>query len=343
MFTKSFSITLILILSCVNLKSQNQTVQNFTFTDIDGINHNLYQTHLDQGKTVVIKFFFTTCPPCRANAPSYQAKNVEWGNNANDTKFMELSILTNDDNNKVRQYKNTFGMSVISAGSDGNSDDVANIFKSGIYGPWYGTPSFAVIGPDRTLYYPLFFDQLDEAIEATGAERPGNSIPDPTTVQLNIQSSISNYSGSGVKFYLKPANAATPKTEIVKNGNGQYIFEYPSSQFPEIVNPVIIMETTAPAYHSSVNAIDLINIQKHILGIKPFTLPEQTLAADVNADSKINAIDLINIQKVIIGTLTQFPNQVKSYRGIPDILTVVEDSGHTVQVNMKIVKIGNVN
>ena len=130
MWLKSYLLTFFLTISFGGLMAQNQTVQNFSFTDIDGINHNLYQSHLDQGKTVVIKFFFTTCPPCRANAPSYQSKNVEWGNNMHDTRFMELSILTNDDNTKVRNYKNTFGMTVISAGSDGNSDDVANVFKS---------------------------------------------------------------------------------------------------------------------------------------------------------------------------------------------------------------------
>ncbi|MBK8080793.1 MAG: thioredoxin family protein [Saprospiraceae bacterium] len=36
--------------------------------------HNLYQNHLDQGKTVVIKFFFTSCPPCRSNAPFINKK-----------------------------------------------------------------------------------------------------------------------------------------------------------------------------------------------------------------------------------------------------------------------------
>lgn len=322
---------------------QGQTIQNFTFTDIDGQTHNLYQNHLDQGKTVVIKFFFVACPPCRSNAPHYQTKNMEWGNNTHDTRFMELSILNTDDNNKVRGYKNTFGMTVISAGSDGNSHLVADIFKSGQFGPWYGTPSFVVIAPDRTVQYPVFFSDLDQAIANTGAEKPGSSAPDPTTVRLNIQSSIPGFQDNAVKFFLKPSGSSTPKYEIVKNNNGQFSFTYPSPSHPKVDNPVVVMETSAPAYHSSINSLDLITIQRHILGTRPMTLPSQTLAADVNADGKINSLDLINIQKVIIGSISQFPNQVKSYRSIPDVLPVTENSGQTVDLPFTVIKMGNVN
>ncbi|MFZ1705729.1 MAG: dockerin type I domain-containing protein [Saprospiraceae bacterium] len=337
-----FILTLLCAFGFVNLTAQNQSIQNFTFTDIDGNVHNLYQDHLDQGKTVVLKFFFTSCPPCRANAPHYQQKNMDWGNNQHDTRFMELSILTNDDNTKVRNYKNTFGMTVISAGSDGDADAVTDIFKSGIYGPWYGTPSFAVIAPNRTLYYPIFFDELEGAIEATGAIKPGNNIPDPTVVQLNLTANIPNLTEGSIRFYMKSSSVSTPKYEITKNSQGVYTFDYPSDNFPRVDNPEVYMETNASAYHSTINSIDLIAIQRHILGSKPFTLPEQTLAADVNGDTKINSIDLINIQKVIIGSLVQFPNQVKSYKSIPEKLTVNENSGQTIILPFKVVKMGNI-
>lgn len=337
------NLTLISGISCLNLSVKSQTIQNFSFTDIDGLTHNLYQNHLDQGKTVVIKFFFVACPPCRSNAPLFQNKHMEWGNNMHDTRFMELSVLTTDDNNKVRGYKNTFGMTVISAGSDGNSHLVANIFKTGQFGPWYGTPSFAVIAPDRTVQYPVLFSDLDEAIERTGAEKPGGTAPDPTTVRVNIQTSIIGFQDNVVKFFLKPMNLTTPKYEIIKNNNGQFTFTYPGVSHPRVDNPVVIMETTAPAYHSSINSLDLITIQRHILGTKPMTLQTQTLAADVNGDGKINSIDLIHIQKVIIGSLNEFPNQVKSYKTIPEILPVTENSGQTVDLPFTIIKMGNVN
>lgn len=337
------NLTLVFGISCLSVSVKSQTIQNFSFTDIDGVTHNLYQNHLDQGKTVVIKFFFVACPPCRSNAPQYQNKHLEWGNNNHDTRFMELSVLTTDDNSKVSGYKNTFGMTLISAGSDGNSHLVANIFKTGQFGPWYGTPSFAVIAPDRTVQYPILFSDLDEAIERTGAEKPGGTTPDPTIIRVNAQTSITGFQDNVVKFFLKPMNSGTPKYEIIKNNNGQFTFTYPSISHPRIDNPVVIMETNAPAYHSSINSLDLIAIQRHILGTKPMTLQTQTLAADVNGDGKINSIDLINIQKVIIGSLNEFSNQVKSYKSIPEVLSVTENSGQTVELPFTIIKMGNVN
>ncbi|MBK6566035.1 MAG: redoxin domain-containing protein [Saprospiraceae bacterium] len=342
MFRNICILTHLFLFSCQFLAAQNQTIQNFTFTDIDGNIHNLYQNHLDQGKTVVIKFFFTTCPPCRSNAPFYQQKNVAWGDNQYDTRFIELSTLSTDDNTKVRNYKNTFNMTVISAGAQGDSDDVANTFRTGVYGPWYGTPTFVVIAPDRTLYYPVAFDQLDEIIESTGAEKPDTNVPDPTTFNVNITSGITLPSGS-VKFYLKPANASSPKYEITKNNEGNYSFIYPSSNFPSIENPEVIMETNASAYHSSLNSVDLVSIQKHILGIKTLTQQIQLLASDVNGDSKINSTDLVILQKVILGLITQFPNQVKSYKSLPEKLSVSENPGQTTTLNFTVFKTGNVN
>lgn len=335
-------VTFLNLISCSLLWSQLPVIPDFSFTDIDGVQHQLYESHLNQGKTVVIKFFFVACPPCRANAPSFQAKNIEWGNNQNDTRFMELSILSNDDNNKVRGYKNTFGMTVISAGSDGNAYLIANMFKNGQYGPWYGTPSFAVIGPDRRVNYPVFFSELDDAITLTGAEKPGNNAPDPTTVQLSIQNNNLNIADGAVRYFLKSDNTSEPKYEIIKNAQGQLVFNYPSQQYPAIANPVIVMETNASAYHGSVNSLDLLTIQKHILGLQPLSTNVQKSAADVNGDTKINSVDLINIRKVILGLENQFPNGVKSFITIPSKVNVIENPGQTINLSLQLIKMGNV-
>lgn len=103
------------------------------------------------------------------------------------------------------------------------------------------------------------------------------------------------------------------------------------------------METNASAYHSSLNSVDLVSIQKHILGIKTLTQQIQLLASDVNGDSKINSTDLVILQKVILGLITQFPNQVKSYKSLPEKLSVSENPGQTTTLNFTVFKTGNVN
>lgn len=319
------------------------TMHNFTVTDSDGNTHNLYTSHLDQGKTVVIKFFFTTCPPCIALAPWWQQRNVAWGNNQHDTRFFEVTILGSDNNVKVANYKNTYGLTVIGVGSDGGSASVVQPFQLGNYGPFWGTPSFAVIAPDRTLHYPVQTSELDAVIASTGAQMPGAG-PAPTQVQVNLQTpggvGIPN---NAVKFFLKPLNASTPKIEIPKNANGQYTFTYPSSLYPEMTNPVVIMESVGAAYEPTITAFDLVLIQKHILGLTPFEHAYQTMAADVDGNDKVTAADLVVIRKLILGLIDEFPNGVPSYKSIPAFQPVTPNPGQSTAINMIVFKMGNVN
>ncbi|MBK9106499.1 MAG: redoxin domain-containing protein [Saprospiraceae bacterium] len=60
---------LLLIFTSFQLILTAQTAPDFTVTDIHGQVHHLYADYLNQGKTVVIKIFFTTCPPCNSIAP----------------------------------------------------------------------------------------------------------------------------------------------------------------------------------------------------------------------------------------------------------------------------------
>ena len=339
-----FRYALIIILS-VFLSTSNfgqMTMHNFTVTDSQGNTHNLYTSYLDQGKTVVIKFFFTTCPPCIAISPQWQDKYEAWGSGNHDVEFIEATTITSDNNAKVNAFKATYGLTMKGISNEGNAPAIVDPFKTGTYGSWYGTPTFAVISPDRTLNYPLFFSDLDEAIAATGAEMPGGNAPDPTTVQLNIQTFNVNIPDGHTKFYLKPQNAPTPKIEITKNNQNQYVFDYPSTSFPQMEEPIVIMESNAPGYTFAITALDALDVQKHILGLKPFTTNRQLVAGDVNGDSLVTAFDVLQIKRIILGLITQFPN-TPSYKCLNCNQVIVSDPGNTVTMNIEVVKTGNVN
>jgi hypothetical protein len=223
--------------------------------------------------------------------------------------------------------------------STGGSLNVVNPFKSGTYGSWYGTPSFVVIAPDRTIQYPVFFNELDAAIQ----EAQGNTTIPPTTVNLVLPPDFNTIPEGHVKFFIVPANQSTPKVEISKNNQGIYSFSYTSAQYPEMNNPEIFMESFGPAYTTKVSASDVLAIQKHILQLSALDSPAKLLAADVNTDNKITANDMLNIRKVILGISAGFPNNTPSYKSIPERRTFSANPGNTVNLDFTIVKMGNVN
>lgn len=67
---------------------------------------------------------------------------------------------------------------------------------------------------------------------------------------------------------------------------------------------------------NGINTLDLVKIQRHILGIEPLTDPFLIIAADVNNDERVTAADLLSLRKVILGVNAEFPNNT-SWRFVP--------------------------
>ena len=59
---------------------------------------------------------------------------------------------------------------------------------------------------------------------------------------------------------------------------------------------------------AGVTTLDIVLIQKHILGISPFTETAQFIAADVNRDGNITGADLVHIRKLILGIYDDWQN-----------------------------------
>ena len=52
---------------------------------------------------------------------------------------------------------------------------------------------------------------------------------------------------------------------------------------------------------NGVSTLDLLLIQKHILGVQPFNSPYKIIAADINKSNDISSIDLVELRKLILG------------------------------------------
>jgi hypothetical protein len=59
---------------------------------------------------------------------------------------------------------------------------------------------------------------------------------------------------------------------------------------------------------NGVNTLDLIRIQRHILGISKLDSPFKIIAADVNRDGRLTVTDLIELRKVVLGVYSTLPN-----------------------------------
>lgn len=265
---------------------------------------------------------------------------MEFGSGAKDVEFFSMTTLLSDSDAKVTSFENTYFQTMKGISQDGGASAVVDQFKIGKFGSWWGTPSFAVIAPDKTINYPIFFTQLDDAINKA---KTSVTTAKPMVINLNVSKSADLNIGDGhVRFFIKSENTTTPKYEIIKNSDGQYTFSYPSANFPEIPNPEVVMESFASAYTSNVSALDVVYIQRHILGLTELTQPEKLLAADVNSDGKITVHDLLATRKVILGIIYDFPNNTPSYKAIPATIPIALNPGAVLPVNFTIVKMGNV-
>ena len=58
---------------------------------------------------------------------------------------------------------------------------------------------------------------------------------------------------------------------------------------------------------NGISTLDLVIMQRHILGLQKLDTPYKIIAADINNDNKVNGIDLIELRKLILGLYAEYP------------------------------------
>lgn len=59
---------------------------------------------------------------------------------------------------------------------------------------------------------------------------------------------------------------------------------------------------------NGISTIDVINLQKYVLGLKSFDSPYKKIAADVNSSGDITAFDMVLLRQLILSVIDEFPN-----------------------------------
>ncbi|MBK7881805.1 MAG: DUF11 domain-containing protein [Saprospiraceae bacterium] len=114
-----------------------------------------------------------------------------------------------------------------------------------------------------------------------------------------IVSSRKDVKLKGIDVYLNGGKAG-----LVTTGNaGLYAFNNMKMGGSYETKPIYDLD-----HLNGVSTYDIIQIQKHILGSKPFDEPFKWIAADVNKSGSVTAADLTEIRKLILGINQRFRN-----------------------------------
>lgn len=140
----------------------------------------------------------------------------------------------------------------------------------------------------------------------------------------------------------------------ISDNNGQY-------QFDAI--PLASDFTLTPEKDDNpingVTTFDLVEISKHILGVKPLGSPYKMIAADANRSNSITSFDIVELRKLILGVYDElpsntswrfvdkrfvFPNPANPFdTAFPENITVADFAMSQVTEDFVAVKIGDVN
>ena len=108
---KNFAYIILIITAFSNAQVQNyevgDVVDDFTVTDINGVEHNLY-TYLGEGKYVYLDFFFDTCAPCELTTLIFNEFYDKYGCGMGDVICISMNNGT-DTNAEVEAFQNEFG------------------------------------------------------------------------------------------------------------------------------------------------------------------------------------------------------------------------------------------
>lgn len=138
----------ILFISILTVTAQTPLTEaiDFETVDVHGDSIHLFDI-LDEGKFVLIDFFFITCVPCQEITPFIIESYEVFGCNSGDVVFMSVSGLEGDTDEECIEYDETYGIEypTISGAEGGGAVITGSMYRVGAY------PTLILIGPDRQI------------------------------------------------------------------------------------------------------------------------------------------------------------------------------------------------
>ncbi len=129
---------------------------------------------------------------------------------------------------------------------------------------------------------------------------------DNSTGTLTISGDFKTDKDEAINEVTVELNANFPEFPInlITEEDGMYQFDNLLQNIDYTVTPI-----KDDNHLEAITTLDILLIQRHILGIQTLTSPYDMIAADVNNDCKINGLDIIQMRKLLLGKYTndEFP------------------------------------
>lgn len=209
-------------------------------------------------------------------------------------------------------------------------------------------------------------DVGNQLIEFWAMDAAGNSNRCNTVVAIQDNNRVCPQQVSG----MIRGNVRTEEGEFVEDVMVQVSSNNPMTTYTgingffELLNVPFGSDYTVSARRDNdvmngVSTLDLVLINKHILGIQLLDSPYKMIAADVNKSGSISTLDMIVLRKMILGLESNFPNGNKSWRFIhashvfpnpanpfatpfPEVLNINNFTFSQLQADFIAVKVGDV-
>lgn len=172
----------------------------------------------------------------------------------------------------------------------------------------------------------------------------------------NIQGRIVNENLEGLPTLNVDLFEMDVETETMKQSSTDEEGTYGFSELPYFDSYMVKPESSGD-HANGVSTLDLVLIQRHILGLGQLDSPQKIIAADINNSNSVSAVDIVELRKVVLGVREEFSNNT-AWKFVPtthefedaaypwnyptqielDTLTLDED-----QADFYAIKVGDVN
>lgn len=232
-----FFLTLFLCFSSM-LKVCAQTAPDFSCTDVNGEEHHLYES-LDEGKIIVLDFFYVDCPPCVETSAELQSIHEDYQG----TNVEVWSVSPFDYNSQIDSFQNLYNLTYLMAGTEGSGQEITELYSDSLDLHYF--PTISVIAPNKEIFWDIWpytpggAPEWRAVIESIGVEFLSVSsadlipvefsvYPNPATDILQIETrtpavSIEIYNASGQLIQVEKVSSSYLSLDIHNYPSGTYL------------------------------------------------------------------------------------------------------------------------